>query len=155
MSPASSGSKVSQARNQSEPSCKQSFVSSTMKIEATCSSETPVEFQRTTRRYYQEDRTLHNHRCGESHILHCKCSQMCFQTCLHKQMTSATILLQSYEFSPNFISSVWYDLWLTFTFIWCFRRVSNCLERCFVHISAHKSVNDCWNCWACLLYRLK
>jgi hypothetical protein len=31
--------------------------------EATCSSETSVNFQRTTRRYILEDRTLHNHRC--------------------------------------------------------------------------------------------
>jgi hypothetical protein len=49
--------------------------SSTLKIEATCSSETSVVFQRTffpkcrlifrqtTRRYSQEDRNLHNHRC--------------------------------------------------------------------------------------------
>jgi hypothetical protein len=27
------------------------------------SSKTPVDFQRTTRRYIPEDRTLHNHRC--------------------------------------------------------------------------------------------
>jgi hypothetical protein len=37
--------------------------SSTVKIEATCSSETSVEFHRTTRRYIPEDRTLHNHCC--------------------------------------------------------------------------------------------
>jgi hypothetical protein len=32
---------------------------SKMKMEATCSSETSVDFQRTTRRYIPEDRTLH------------------------------------------------------------------------------------------------
>jgi hypothetical protein len=32
---------------------------STLKIEATCSSETLAGFQRTTRRYVPEDRTLH------------------------------------------------------------------------------------------------
>jgi hypothetical protein len=37
--------------------------SSTLKIEATCSSETSVYFQRTTRRYITEDRILHKHRC--------------------------------------------------------------------------------------------
>jgi hypothetical protein len=37
--------------------------SSTLKMEATCSSEMSVAFQRTTRRYIPEDRTLHNHRC--------------------------------------------------------------------------------------------
>jgi hypothetical protein len=33
------------------------------KMEATCSSETSVDFQQTTRRYSPEDRTHHNHRC--------------------------------------------------------------------------------------------
>jgi hypothetical protein len=37
--------------------------SSTLKMEATCSSYTEVDFQRTTRRYTPEDRTLHDHRC--------------------------------------------------------------------------------------------
>jgi hypothetical protein len=32
-------------------------------MEAICSSETSFDFQRTTRRYIQEDGTLHNHRC--------------------------------------------------------------------------------------------
>jgi hypothetical protein len=32
-------------------------------MERICSSETTVEFQRTTRRYIPEDSTLHNHRC--------------------------------------------------------------------------------------------
>jgi hypothetical protein len=30
---------------------------------AICSSDTSVDFQRTTRRYIPEDRHLHNHRC--------------------------------------------------------------------------------------------
>jgi hypothetical protein len=37
-------------------------ISSTLKME-TCSSETPVETQRTTRRHIPEDYTLHNHPC--------------------------------------------------------------------------------------------
>jgi hypothetical protein len=32
-------------------------------MEATCSSETSVDFQRTTRRYIPEDITPHNHCC--------------------------------------------------------------------------------------------
>jgi hypothetical protein len=36
---------------------------STLRMEATCSSEMSVDFQRTTWRYVAEDRTLHNHRC--------------------------------------------------------------------------------------------
>jgi hypothetical protein len=32
-------------------------------MEATCTYETTVDFQRTTRPYIPEDRTLHNHRC--------------------------------------------------------------------------------------------
>jgi hypothetical protein len=38
--------------------------SSTLKMQATCSSETSVYCQRTTRRHIPEDRNLHNHRCG-------------------------------------------------------------------------------------------
>jgi hypothetical protein len=37
--------------------------SSTLKMEATCSCETSVDFQRTTLRYIPEDRTLYNHCC--------------------------------------------------------------------------------------------
>jgi hypothetical protein len=37
--------------------------SSTLKIQATCYSETSVDFQRTTRRYIPNDRTLLNHFC--------------------------------------------------------------------------------------------
>jgi hypothetical protein len=35
----------------------------TLKMEATCSLETSVDFQRTTWCYIPEDSTLHNHRC--------------------------------------------------------------------------------------------
>jgi hypothetical protein len=38
-------------------------ISSTLKMEAICSSETSVETQRNTRRHIPEDDTLHNHRC--------------------------------------------------------------------------------------------
>jgi hypothetical protein len=37
--------------------------SSTLKMEATRSSETSVDFYRTTWRYIPEDRTLHNYIC--------------------------------------------------------------------------------------------
>jgi hypothetical protein len=37
--------------------------SSTLKMEAICSSETSVASQQTTRRHIPEDYTLHNHRC--------------------------------------------------------------------------------------------
>jgi hypothetical protein len=39
--------------------------SSTLKIEATCFSETSVDFQRTTR-HIPDDRTLHTNGCGTS-----------------------------------------------------------------------------------------
>jgi hypothetical protein len=35
----------------------------TMNMETICCSETSVDFQRTTRRYIPEDRTVHNHPC--------------------------------------------------------------------------------------------
>jgi hypothetical protein len=37
--------------------------SSTLTMEVTCSFEASVYFQRTTRRYIPEDRSIHNHRC--------------------------------------------------------------------------------------------
>jgi hypothetical protein len=43
--------------------------SSTLKLEVTCSSETSVDFQRTTRSYTPEDRTLNYHSRRESKIL--------------------------------------------------------------------------------------
>jgi hypothetical protein len=36
---------------------------SALKLEAICSSEMSVDFQRATRRYIPEDRTSHSHRC--------------------------------------------------------------------------------------------
>jgi hypothetical protein len=44
---------------------------STPKMEATCSSETSVEFHRITRRYIPGDKILHNHRCDnlKSYVL--------------------------------------------------------------------------------------
>jgi hypothetical protein len=50
------GSKKSQVRNQHEADSKQSFAM--LKVEATWSSVTPVDFQRSRRRYVPEDRTL-------------------------------------------------------------------------------------------------
>jgi hypothetical protein len=38
-------------------------ISSILKMEAICSSETPVATQRTTWRRIPEDNNLHNHRC--------------------------------------------------------------------------------------------
>jgi hypothetical protein len=49
-----------------------SVYSPTLKMEATCSSETSVDFQRTTWCYIPEDSTLCNHCCEwEPQILHC------------------------------------------------------------------------------------
>jgi hypothetical protein len=49
-------------------------ISSTLKMEAICSSETSVETQRTTRRHIPEDDILHNHRCEnlKSYITSCR-----------------------------------------------------------------------------------
>jgi hypothetical protein len=50
---------ISQARNQGEAGSKQAY-SSTLKMEEARSSETLIDFQRTTWRYIRKDRTLHN-----------------------------------------------------------------------------------------------
>jgi hypothetical protein len=34
-----------------------------LKMEAKCSSETPIDFHRTKRRYIPEDRAVHNYCC--------------------------------------------------------------------------------------------
>jgi hypothetical protein len=62
--------------SQFEDACSLVFaelISSTLKMEAICSSETSVETQRTTRRQIPEDDTLHNHRCENfrSYIMPC------------------------------------------------------------------------------------
>jgi hypothetical protein len=56
--------RISRARNQRENRWQAAlglFFDSEM--EATCSPKTSVDFQRATKRYMPEDRTLHNHRC--------------------------------------------------------------------------------------------
>jgi hypothetical protein len=55
---------------------------STLKMEAICSSETSVDFQRATRRYIPEDRTLPGHTsfcasCGESPALLLQSTSSC------------------------------------------------------------------------------
>jgi hypothetical protein len=73
----------SQARNQRESRWKADQLSclassSTLKLEATYSAETSIDFQLTTRRYIPEDRTLHNHHsspmiwCRQVHNLRTK-----------------------------------------------------------------------------------
>jgi hypothetical protein len=68
-------------KRRKKPACKQvasraftlvSFLvySLTLKMETTCSSETSTHFQRATRRYIPEDRSLHNH-CCKNLILQC------------------------------------------------------------------------------------
>jgi hypothetical protein len=63
------GRRISQAKNQHKSRWQASMLlscsaySSTLKMEAICSSETSVHFQQTTRRYIPEDSTLHNHCC--------------------------------------------------------------------------------------------
>jgi hypothetical protein len=72
ISPPSSGSKNKQRKKPAElclppaftlVSCSAYFL--TLKMEATCSSETSVDFQRTTRRFIPDDTTPHNH-CYEN-----------------------------------------------------------------------------------------
>jgi hypothetical protein len=64
--------RISRARNQRESRWQAelsfklvpcSASSSTLKMETICSSETSVDFRRTTPRYIPEDSTLHNHLC--------------------------------------------------------------------------------------------
>jgi hypothetical protein len=49
------------------------IISSTLKMEAICSSETSVATQQTTRRHISEDDTLHNHHCQKTSNPTCSC----------------------------------------------------------------------------------
>jgi hypothetical protein len=60
--------------------------SSTLNMEATCSSETTFDFQRTTKRYIIEDRTLHNHCCENLK----SCIKYSYSIYLHDCDTSLT-----------------------------------------------------------------
>jgi hypothetical protein len=58
------------------PACLLGFaelISSTLKMEVICSTETSAETQRTTRRHIPEDDTLHNHRCENLKSYICVC----------------------------------------------------------------------------------
>jgi hypothetical protein len=81
------------------------WLSSTLNMEATCSSETTVDFQRTTRNYIPEDRILHNHRCEDlkSYLLFFLLSLFisCFPCFTHFLFSH---LSKSINFSPRLSS---------------------------------------------------
>jgi hypothetical protein len=62
-SPPSSGSKNKPSKKPAWKQVASRAYSSTLKIEAICSSETSVYFQRTARHYIAQDSTLHNRSC--------------------------------------------------------------------------------------------
>jgi hypothetical protein len=81
------GWRISRARNQRESKWQAEFFascsaySSTLKMEAICSTETSIDIRRTTRRYIPEDSTLHNHRCENLKSWLClppACSLVCW-----------------------------------------------------------------------------
>jgi hypothetical protein len=57
------GRRISQARNHCEGGSKRN-----LKMEVTFSSETSVDFERTTQRYILENRTAHKHHCEKQAI---------------------------------------------------------------------------------------
>jgi hypothetical protein len=75
-----------------------SAYSSTMKMEATCSSEMLVDFQQTTCRYIPEDSTLHNHHCEnlKSYIVS-------VVLLLIQQIISSMGMSRSIPFPPDFL----------------------------------------------------
>jgi hypothetical protein len=54
---------MSSVRNHQARRWQVELISSTLKMEAICSSETSVETKQTTRRHIPEGDTLHDHRC--------------------------------------------------------------------------------------------
>jgi hypothetical protein len=73
--------RISRARNQRD--IRWQAYSSTLKMEAICYSEMSVDFQRTTRRYIPEDRTIYNHRC--ENLKSCICFSCLYSSgCYHR-----------------------------------------------------------------------
>jgi hypothetical protein len=61
-------------------------------METTCSSETSVDFQRTTQYYFPEYRTLHNHRCEtlpSRNMMMAPMARSLVTECSHKSSFSA------------------------------------------------------------------
>jgi hypothetical protein len=125
------GRRISRARYQSESrwqaslclppaftlvSC--SAYSPTLKMEAICSSEMSVNFQRTTRRYIPEDSTLHNHCCENLK------SYRGILYCLLKLIIKLFAYLQSFaEHSFGIIipiTFIWYYIIMTCVCSTCF-----------------------------------
>jgi hypothetical protein len=61
-------------------------------MEALCSSEASVDFQRISRRYVPEDRTLCNHRCENLNYESCKTYLISFLLLRKRNATPTTIL---------------------------------------------------------------
>jgi hypothetical protein len=78
------------------------IISSTLKMEAICSSETSVASQQTTRRHIPEDDTLHNNRCEnlKSYMFHSFTLRTMLR-CFNVQIRSGGILLYI-NLSSNF-----------------------------------------------------
>jgi hypothetical protein len=85
--------------------------SSNLKIQATCSFETSVDFQRATRRYIPEDRTvqqyLYLHR--RASILHLVLLSSCFMRVLHEthlhKVTQFSIFYRHSKFQDGILDA--------------------------------------------------
>jgi hypothetical protein len=106
------GQRISQGRNQRERRwlcltvyC--STYSSNLKMEAKFSSETSVDFQRTTRHYTPEHITLHNHRCEnlKSYImLNVFASKSLRRSSWHSDIQPFLFAYPQIQFFFNFVS---------------------------------------------------
>jgi hypothetical protein len=96
MSPPSSGSK-------NKPSKKPAESRWDVWREATRSSKTSVYFQRTTRRYIPEDRTLHSHRCEKfKSYIESYCSSTNPYSTSHEDLNDFSLVQWSIQDNFNF-----------------------------------------------------
>jgi hypothetical protein len=90
-------------------------ISSTLKMEAICSSETSIETQRTTRRHIPKDETLQNHRCGnlKSYKYFCILQKLL----MYPEYPRMVRKTPFYTYKPNFVSIfLWFPLSLSLFF---------------------------------------
>jgi hypothetical protein len=73
-------------------------------MEATCSSETLVDFQRTSRRYIPEDSTLHDHRCEnlKSYIMVQSCLKQPGGCRHYADVSEEKVYTRRYRVLPSF-----------------------------------------------------
>jgi hypothetical protein len=97
-------------------------------MEATCSSETPVDFQQTTRRYIPEDNTPHNLKSYKRYVF--------WKNCIPTETRSGGFPCRSANhYKPTYCYSSKTVTMLVFLYIWKLITIEQCWSWCTQSIS--------------------